>query len=386
MKNIFMKSNQIFAIAGISLILACTANKKEEQKAVASSMKPDSAILNVVRLTAEQLKTANLSIGQVQNKEMHQVLKVNGLIDVPPSNIVSISIPLGGYLKKTNLIPGMFVKKGALLAVIEDPIYIQLQQDYLTAKSRLAYLDADFVRQRDLNVTKSTSDKIYQLAKSDFESQKYLVKSLQEKLKLTGIDPTQLNETTISRSINFNAPISGYVTKVNVNIGKYVTPTDVLFEIVDPSDLHVRLIVYENDVSNLKIGNEVVFTTNNDISKKYVAHVAVITPNINEERTTDVHCHLVNENVRLYPGTYVNAEIALNNAKVDALPEESIVKWENKPFVFVKQPDQTYKLVAVELGVSTNGFIEIKTNLKGQDIVLNNAYTLLMKLKNSVEE
>ena len=381
-----MKSNQIFAIAGISLILACTANKKEEQKAVASSMKPDSAILNVVRLTAEQLKTANLSIGQIQNKDMHQVLKVNGLIDVPPSNIVSISIPLGGYLKKTNLIPGMFVKKGALLAVIEDPIYIQLQQDYLTAKSKLAYLDADFVRQRDLNMTKSTSDKIYQLAKSDFESQKYLVKSLQEKLKLIGIDPTQLNETTISRSINFNAPISGYVTKVNVNIGKYVTPTDVLFEIVDPSDLHVRLIVYENDVSNLKIGNEVVFTTNNDISKKYVAHVAVITPNINEERTTDVHCHLVNENVRLYPGTYVNAEIALNNAKVDALPEESIVKWENKPFVFVKKLDQTYKLVAVELGVSTNGFIEIKTNLKGQDIVLNNAYTLLMKLKNSVEE
>lgn len=381
-----MKSNQIFAIAGISLMLACTANKKEEQKAVASSMKPDSAILNVVRLTAEQLKTANLSIGQIQNKEMHQVLKVNGLIDVPPSNIVSISIPLGGYLKKTNLIPGMFVKKGALLAVIEDPIYIQLQQDYLTAKSKLAYLDADFVRQRDLNVTKSTSDKIFQLAKSDFESQKYLVKSLQEKLKLIGIDPTQLNETTISRSINFNAPISGYVTKVNVNIGKYVTPTDVLFEIVDPSDLHVRLIVYENDVSNLKIGNEVVFTTNNDISKKYVAHVAVITPNINEQRTTDVHCHLVNEDVRLYPGTYVNAEIALNNAKVDALPEESIVKWENKPFVFVKQPDQTYKLVAVELGVSTNGFIEIKTNLKGQDIVLNNAYTLLMKLKNSVEE
>jgi cobalt-zinc-cadmium efflux system membrane fusion protein len=386
MKKIFMKSNQIFAIAGISLMLACTANKKEEQNVVASSLKKDSAILNVIRLTAEQLKTANLTIGQVQNRDMHQVLKVNGLIDVPPSNIVSVSIPLGGYLKKTNLIPGMFVKKGALLAVIEDPIYIQLQQDYLTAKSRLAYLDADFIRQRDLNMTKSTSDKIYQLAKSDFESQKYLVKSLQEKLKLIGIDPVQLNETTISRSINFNSPINGYVTKVNVNIGKYVTPTDVLFEIVDPSDLHVRLIVYENDVSNLKIGNEVVFTTNNDLSKKYIAHVAVITPNINEERTTDVHCHLVNENVRLYPGTYVNAEISLNNAKVDALPEESIVKWENKPYVFVKQPDQTYKLVAVELGVSTNGFIEIKTNLKGQDIVLKNAYTLLMKLKNSSEE
>ena len=149
-----MKSNQILAIAGISLMLACTANKKEEQKVVASSMKQDSTILNVVRLTAAQLKTANLTTGQVQNRDMHQVLKVNGLIDVPPSNIVSISIPLGGYLKKTNLIPGMFVKKGALLAGIEDPIYIQLQQDYLTAKSRLAYLEADYIRQQDLNMTK----------------------------------------------------------------------------------------------------------------------------------------------------------------------------------------------------------------------------------------
>jgi len=381
-----MKSNQIFAIAGISLMLACTANKKEEQKSVTSQAKQDSAIQNIVTLTGEQLKSANLSIGQVQNKDMHQILKVNGLIDVPPSNIVSISIPLGGYLKKTNLIPGMFVKKGALLAVIEDPIYIQLQQDYLTAKSRFAYLEADYIRQRDLNATKSTSDKIYQLAKSDFESQKYLVKSLQEKLKLIGIDPAQLNETTISRAINFNSPINGYVTKVNVNIGKYVTPTDVLFEIVDPSDLLVRLIVYENDVLNLKIGNEVTFTTNNDLSKKHKAHVAVITPNINEERATDVHCHLVNENVRLYPGTYVSAEISLNNAKVDALPEESIVKWENKPYIFIKQSDQSYKLLAVELGVTTNGFIEVKTNLKGQDIVLKNAYTLLMKLKNSSEE
>jgi cobalt-zinc-cadmium efflux system membrane fusion protein len=97
MKKIFMKSNQIFAIAGISLMLACTANKKEEQKSVTSQAKQDSAIQNIVTLTGEQLKSANLSIGQVQNKDMHQILKVNGLIDVPPSNIVSVSIPMGGY-------------------------------------------------------------------------------------------------------------------------------------------------------------------------------------------------------------------------------------------------------------------------------------------------
>ena len=192
-----------------------------------------------------------------------------------------------------------------------------------------------------------------------------------------------LNETNISRAINFNSPINGYVTKVNVNIGKYVTPTDILFEIIDPSDLHLRLIVYENDATNLKIGNKVSFYTNNNMRQKYFAKVAVINPNINEDRTTDVYCHLENESVRLYPGTSANAEIESNDAKVNALPEEAIVKWQNKPFVFVKTEANTFKMIPVELGVITNGFVEIKTNLSKQEIVTTNAYTLLMQLKNN---
>ncbi len=378
-----MKLKKLIAVLSILTILACTGNKTKE--AVEVEKGNDSLSADLVTLNAAQLKTANLAFGTAQLMSMHKILKVNGAIDVPPSNIVSISIPMGGYLKKTSLIPGMFVKKGNLLAVLEDPSYIELQQDYLTAKSKLVYLEADFNRQRDLNATKSTSDKIFQLARSDYESQKYLTKSLSEKLKLLGIDPLILNENNISRAINFNAPINGYVTKVNVNIGKYVTPTDVLFEIIDPSDLHLRLIVYENDATNLKVGNKVSFYTNNDIRKKYLAKVAVINPNINEDKTTEVHCHLVNESVRLYPGTSANAEIELNDAKVNAVPEQAIVKWQNKPFVFIKMEGNSFKMVPVEMGVSTNGYVEIKNDLGKQSIVTTNAYTLLMQLKNSAD-
>ena len=378
-----MKSNKLILLASMAVLLACNGNKNDKVETAATNQKMDTLVSEVVILSAEQLKSANLSFGLAQTKAMHKILKVNGLIDVPPSNIVSISIPMGGYLKKTSLIPGMLVKKGNLLAVMEDPIYIELQQDYLTSKSKLTYLEADYIRQRDLNATKAVSDKIFQLAKSDFESQKYLVKSLSEKLKLLGIDPLLLNENNISRAINFNSPINGYITKVNVNIGKYVNPTDVLFEIIDPSDLHLRLIVFENDATNLKVGNKVSFYINNNINQKYLATVAVITPNINEERTTDVHCHLVNENVHLYPGTFANAEIELNNAKVNALPEESVVKWQNKPFVFVKIDGSNFKMVPVEIGVSNDGFVEIKTDLGKQEVVLTNAYTLLRQLKNN---
>ncbi len=378
-----MKLKKLMFLFGFTAILACNGNKNNTPALKASNESADTLAAQLVTLSAEQLKNASLLFGFTQTKSMYKVLKVNGLIDVPPSNIVSISIPMGGYLKKTSLIPGMFVKKGNLLAVMEDPIYIELQQDYLTAKSKLVYLESDYNRQKDLNATKATSDKVYQLAKSDFESQKYLVKSLSEKLKLLGIDPTTLNENNISRAINFNSPINGYITKVNVNIGKYVTPTDILFEIIDPSDLHLRLIVYENDATNLKVGNKVSFYTNNNITKKYLATIAVITPNINEERTTEVHCHLVNESARLYPGTFANAEIELNNAKVNALPEEAVIKWQNKPFVFVKIGGNNFKMIPVEVGVSNNGFIEIKTDLGKQEVVITNAYTLLMQLKNN---
>lgn len=366
------------------ILLGCNSTKTTDDtpQVMATSV----AEIDLVQLNPAQLRNANLQYGQLQLASVHKTLKVTGHMDVPPSNIVSISIPFGGYLKNTILIPGLRVKKGAIIAVMEDPAYIQLQQDYLTAKSKLEYVEADYQRQKGLNDTKATSDKVYQMAKNEFESQKYLVKSLSEKLKLIGLNPATLNESNISRTVNFTSPINGYVTKVNVNIGKYVTPTDVLFEIVDPSDLHLRLTVLENDATNLKIGNTVRFYTNNNADKKQLAHIAVITPNIGEEGTTDVHCHLVNENINLFPGTFVNAEVELNNAKVNTIQEEAVVKWQNKDYVFVKTGDGNFKMIPVITGTSTKGFIEITNSLGNQPIVIKNAYTLLMKLKNSGEE
>jgi len=380
-----MKINQIIALVFCGLLFACTGTPKVTSPSATNNEVKDSTLTEIVKLSTAQLANASIEIGTVQKTPMHKVLKVSGVIDVPPTNIVSVSVPMGGYLKKSTLIPGTLVKKGAVLAVLEDPAYIELQQEYLTAKSKLEYVESDFNRQKLLNETKATSDKVYQLAKNDFESQKVLVKSLSEKLKLIGLNPASLNENTISRAISLYAPISGYITKVNVNMGKYVSPTDVLFEIIDPSDLHLRLIVFENDASNLKVGNKVSFYTNNKVAQKYSAKVMVITPNINEERATEVHCHMQEGIKNLYPGTFANAEIELDNAIVNALPENAVITWENKPHVFVKISKDSFKLVPVELGVVTNGKVEIKSDLGMQEIVTKNAYTLLMKLKNSGE-
>ena len=366
------------------LLLAACSTKVEKENAVA---KGEAQVTNTVTLTKAQLDLAKLSIGNLSPMQMHKTIKVNGFMDVPPQNMLSVSIPMGGYVKKANLIPGEKVNKGAVLAVLEDASYVSLQQDYLTAKSKLVFLEADYNRQKALNASKSSSDRQFQLALSEFESQKYLVKSLSEKLQLMGIVPAQLSENNISKSIAFKSPMSGYVTKVNVNAGKYVAPTDVLFEIMDPSDLHARLVVFENDATAIKKGNKVKFTENNKPGKTYDAEVHVITPNIENERTTEVHCDLISKNTGLFPGTFVNAEIELNNVEVQVIPAASIVKWQNKSYVFVETGAATYVMMPVVTGMEGKGMVEVVSGITAaQKVVVANAYTLLMKLKNSSEE
>ncbi|WP_315816206.1 efflux RND transporter periplasmic adaptor subunit [Paraflavitalea speifideaquila] len=318
---------------------------------------------------------------------MHSSIQVSGIIDVPPQNIVSISIPLGGYIKKTTLLPGSRINKGAILATLEDQQYIQLQQDYLTAKTRLRFAEVDYKRQQGLNETKAVSDKVYQQSRSEFESQQILLRSLAEKLRLISINPESLHEGNISRSIYLYAPISGFVSKVNVNTGKYVSPTDVLFELISPEDLHLSLTVFENNAANLVIGQKVTCYTNSQPEIKYTATISLITPAVNEERAAEVHCHIEHPGKALMPGMFMNAAIQFNNTQVIAVPEEAIVKWNNTYYIFSEESSNKYKLQPVETGVSSKGYTEIRSSLPlDRPVVVKNAYTLLMKMKNSGEE
>ena len=376
-----MKTRPIL-YASLLVLVACSTKVEKENV----TEKKSSEVTNSVTLTKAQIDLAKLTIGNLASMQMHKTIKVNGFIDVPPQNIFSVSIPMGGYVKKANLIPGEKVSKGTILAVLEEASYVSLQQDYLTAKSKLVFLEADYDRQKALNASKTSSDRQFQLATSEYESQKYLVKSLSEKLQLMGMVPSLLNENNISTSISFRSPISGYVTKVNVNAGKYVAPTDVLFEIMNPSDLYARLVVFENDATIIKSGNKVTFTVNNKPDKTYDAKVHLVTPNIENERTTEVHCDVVTANTGLFPGTFVNAAIELNDATVWALPAASIVKWQNKSYVFVETAVASFSMLPVVTGMESKGMVEIVSGITAtQKVVVANAYTLLMKLKNSSE-
>ncbi|UPT67383.1 MAG: efflux RND transporter periplasmic adaptor subunit [Sphingobacteriales bacterium JAD_PAG50586_3] len=342
-----------------------------------------------VTITRAQANNAGIQTGKAQIMGLSSILKVNGVIDVPPQNMVSVSVPMGGYLKSTKLLPGMHIGKGDVIAVMEDQQYIQLQQDYLNAQARFKFLEAEYFRQKDLNASKASSDKVFQQAEADYKSQKILIKSLYEKLKLISINPDNLNENTLSRGINVYSPIDGFVSKVNVNIGKYVNPADVLFELVNPTDIHLNLTVFEKDLDKFSIGQKVFAYTNN-ADKKYACEVILIGKSLSAERNVEVHCHFEEYDKSLIPGMYMNADVEVKKADALALPNDAIVEFENKQYVFVQKSTYQFDLLEVKTGSSEGGFTEIvpvdKTqNISAYTCATQGAYQLLLILKNKSE-
>jgi cobalt-zinc-cadmium efflux system membrane fusion protein len=371
----------LLALLGLIFMYACGNNTTETVSVVETSPS------NTTELTDLQIKNAGIEIGKIEKKEISSILKLNGKIEVPPQNLVSVSVPMGGYLKYTNLLEGMHVSKGQVLCTVEDQQYIQLQEDYLLAKAKIGYAKAEFERQKELNKSKASSDKVFQQAQAEYNSLIVMVQSYGEKLKFAGINPNQVSAKSISKSINVYSPINGYVSKVNVNRGKYVTPSDILFEIVNPSDIHLAVTVFEKDINKMAIGQSVLAYTNTNPEKKYACEIILIGKDFSGDRSTEMHCHFINYDKNLLPGMYMNAEIQLTSLKVNVLPSDAIVNYENKNYIFISKGKNNFEMRAIQTGTTENGYTEVisTVNLLKFSIVVKGAYSLLMKMKN-VEE
>src|SRR6478736_4450106 len=313
------------------IILSCSRPSEKKETTSAAEKKS-----NEVVLSGEQFKSIKIELGSVESRSLSGSIKANGMLDVPPQNLVSISAPLGGFVKSTELLQGMRVKKGQIVVVLEHPDYIQLQQDYLDNKNQLEFLEQEYNRQLDLSKENVNALKALQQSKATYLSTKAKVQGLKAKLKLVNINPADIESGEIKNSVTVISPIAGFVSEVNVNIGMHVNPTDIMFRIVDTDHVHAEAQVFEKDIPKLKVGQLVHILLSNE-TKERLGKVFLIGKEITAERTVRVHCHLEGEDANLIPGTYFSAIIETGLNLVSALPVDAIVNFEAKQFVFVEK-------------------------------------------------
>ncbi len=371
------------------VLLALNACSSKEPKNSTTNTEDSTISSSLVQLDKDQLQQANLKMAVLEKGTASMEVHLNGKIDVPPTAVASVSIPMGGYVQDINLIPGNYVKKGSTIATIKDPQFVQLQEDYLSAKAKSVYLSQDMDRQKLLLQQDAVSKKTFQLLQSEFNTNAIALKGLAEKLKLINIDPSTLSIDKISSKVNLIAPISGYVSKVNINRGKYVAPTDVLLELIDPNDVHAAITIYEKDITLFKEGMKGKVVLANEPNKSYSVSVLAVSKNLDDDKSGLLHCHFTSVPKNMLPGMFLTADFSVNNANTVIVPINAIQRFQGVDYIFIQQSANQFEAKQVTVGTINKTTAAIlnpeATEWLGKNIVVENAYSLLGKLMNKSE-
>ncbi|MBA3649046.1 MAG: efflux RND transporter periplasmic adaptor subunit [Chitinophagales bacterium] len=401
----------LFAIT--VLISSCGSRSKNE------TVKADAVIEKSnpleVNITEQQFKSAQIELGKPEYRNLTSAIKSNGRLSLPPQNKATISTPYGGIVQEIKVSTGQQVNKGTVLAIIQNPDIIQLQQDYLENASHLEFMKTDYERQKTLQKDNITSQKHFQETEADYNGTVGKDNALKAKLQLININTENLKEGKIIPNLTITAPISGYVQDITTNIGTFAEPNSMLFEIINNTDLHIDLQVFEKDVRQINIGQKVTFSYTNSGNEKQqdIATVFAIDKEFDPQtQAIVVHAKIQNPKGIMLPGMYVEARIVIDNDRALAVPDDAIVSQGDDHFIFIAEgknketennkseseskeeseqtgATHTFRKIKIIVGSGDMGYIAITSSEQLSEetqIVIKGAYALLSEMNKGGEE
>jgi cobalt-zinc-cadmium efflux system membrane fusion protein len=342
--------------------LLLTACKKEVKEEVIIKNE------DKISISKEQFQNMKMEVGLPMEQNFNIGIKATGKIEVPPENRVKITSFLGGYIKSTHLLIGDKIKKGQALVTLENTEFIDIQKDYLEVAEQISYLKSEYERQKTLYTEKITSQKNYLKAESDYKRANGVYQSLKKKLELLNISPAQVQKGNLTTTITIYAPIAGDVTVMNANVGMFMSPADIILEIVDTVHLHVELAIFEKDILQVKEGQNILFTVPQAAKEEFKAKVVLVGKSIEtKDRTIMVHGHLDNAiKQRLLTGMFVEATILTDSKKGLAIPIDALISENNKNYVLLLknnlEGNYIFEKTEVKVGEKSVDSIEIIEN------------------------
>jgi cobalt-zinc-cadmium efflux system membrane fusion protein len=299
---------------------------------------------------------------------------------------------MGGYVEQLPTLPGQHVARGTVLATLRSPEYLKLQQDYLQSQARIVFLKQETARQQVLNDEDVGARRKLQQATSELRTEQAAAGSLAAQLRLIGLKPESLSATSIRPSVPLVAPIGGYVKAVLVNPGQFVSPQDVLIELVDRSDLHLELKVFERDIAKVKVDQDILFRVPSQgaDAQPLPATVFLVGKAFDDDgRTVPVHAHLHNTGpdaaatAALLPGQYVSARILTGRTPQRTLPEDALVPGGEVSYAYYQTKSDatgsTFRRFSLRPGATDQGQVAVRPLNKLTDtthLVVKGAYFL----------
>ena len=367
MNTIVIKRQLRFIASFAYLILmlsACTGGSRPAEVAEEEHEEHEAGL----ELSPAQIKAVGIEIGSITEKNLTEVVKSSGQLAVPPQNAAQINVLSGGIIRQINVIEGQRVRKGQVLVTVENQELIRLQQEYLTAKGGFTYIEAEHRRQQQLKAANAGTGKAHQLAEANYDAERFKIRGLERQLQQYGIAVSKVAAGDIVMHVPVKAPIDGTIGKINAETGSYAAPGVAIMDIVDNSKIHADLIVFEKDLSKIKVGQNVDFQLTNQKNEQIEGEIYGINKSFEDDsKGVVVHAVIKKPSANLIPGMYVTGLIGVGTALSAAVPVEAVVRAEGKFCIFVVEKQEKeegvqmthFKKVEVRAGVSELGYIQI---------------------------
>lgn len=405
-----------------SVLFSCSnsSNKKETEESVsttanAAAPEEEEGNPNMAILTQAQMTSIGVTLGVIEQKQLTDAVKVNGVLKVPNQNKASVNSIYSGVIRSLSVQPGSYISKGQTIATIANPEFIQAQSQYLNIGAEISLAQLEVNRQKELNAGNAGSLKNLQAAETKLRTLRTARSTYAQQIQLMGINPASIGNGRLVSVLAVRSPISGVVSNVNVKMGSYVDVSTVVAEMVDNSQLHLDLFVYEKDLPKLKNNQTIHFTVTNNPGKEYDAEIYSLGSSFEgDSKAVSVHAKVKGEKTGLIDGMNVTAIISLNQNTVPAVPSEAIVNVGGQDYIFVldesakenkqdsvtekssKMDDQSavedskvFERIPIAKGISDVGFTQI-TLLKeipgNAKIVTKGAFFVSAKMTNVEEE
>ncbi len=378
---------------------------------------------NTATFTNDQIKSIGIEIGSIEQKQLTASIRANGALRVPNQNKALINSLYSGIIKTLTIQPGDIVKKGQVIATVANPDFIRMQEEYLAIGPKIVLAEQELTRQKELNTGNAGALKNLQAAESDLRANNTRKAALEQQIQLMGINPQHLANGELISVLSLRTPIGGIVSSVSSKIGSYIDVSTPVAEVVDNSQLHLDLFVYEKDLPRLKNNQNIHFTLTNNPGREYDAQIYSLGSTFEDEsKAVSVHAQVKGDKTGLIDGMNITALISLDKVTTPAVPNDAIVNYQGQDYIFMvtdqhaetehhqegkdskphdeKEPHDhaeaakpaetgvTFERIPVAKGTSEVGYTQITLLKPAPDnakIVTKGAFFVLAKITNSGE-
>jgi membrane fusion protein, copper/silver efflux system len=316
-----------------------------------------------LELTPAEITAAGVQVADVRTAILKTDIASFGRVEQPEAQLAAMSARIGGRVDKLYVqYTGESVRRGQPIADVYSPEVATAIADY-----RLSQETRNQLRQSDDPNAHTQADA--------------LVAASQRKLELWGISGKQIEapETNGVPHITLYASASGSVVERKVTQGQYVNAGDTLFTVADLSQVWIKADVYEDQLPNIRRGQEVEITAEALPNRTLHGHVDFIEPAANPQtRTVPVHVHVANPGMRLLPGMFVNASfISHASGSSIVVPRSAVLDTGTRKIVYVAKPNGVFEAREVTLGAPSDDLFPVTSGLvRGDKVVLSGNFLL----------